>query len=306
MALCLTFGSSACPNLWNCISETGMDIANMLIQNPFWDHTSLFDPLSSQLENPESLPTDVPFAQTKEMSVSIPIDDIGKADIYIDDTIGVALDIGDNANCVSAAIPLAIHTLACPLDPLDEIPREEIISLKKFSAEGRPSELKTVLGWIINSRSLSISLPMDKHNEWCHDINEILASGRVQKSIMEALIGQLNHVAYIMDMLRNFLSRLRMALQRTLLHHFTYLPSCEKEDLKLMLYFLQIAAFKGVSMNNLSFMKATHIYRSDASLHGIGGYNILTGKAWCFQLPVNCRLPTTLNSLEFIAALAAI
>ncbi len=44
----------------------------------------------------------------------------------------------------------------------------------------------------------------------------------------------------------------------------------------------------------------------DASLHGIGGYNILTGKAWCFQLPIDCRLRTTLNSLEFIAVLVAI
>ncbi len=59
-------------------------------------------------------------------------------------------------------------------------------------------------------------------------------------------------------------------------------------------------------MNNLSFRKPNHIYRSDASLHGIGGYSILSGKAWRFHLPVNCRLRTTLNSLEFIACLVAI
>jgi hypothetical protein len=62
-----------------------------------------------------------------------------------------------------------------------------------------------------------------------------------------------------------------MALQHTTIHRFTILRSCEKEDLKLMLYFLQIAALKGVSMNNLSFQKPTHVYCSDASIHGIGG-----------------------------------
>jgi hypothetical protein len=128
MALCLTFGGSACPNLWNCLSESGTDITNMLIQNPFWDHSKLYDPLSSKLDGPESLPIDVPFAQTRTLAVDIPINDIGKADIYIDDTIGVALDLSDNVNRVSATIPLAIHTIARPLDPLDEIPRKEIIS----------------------------------------------------------------------------------------------------------------------------------------------------------------------------------
>lgn len=97
-----------------------------------------------------------------------------------------------------------------------------------------------------------------------------------------------------------------MALQRTSLHRFTCLRACEKDDLILMLHYLKIAAFKGVSMNNLSFRKPTHLYRSDASLHGIGGYNVLSGKAWRFLLPVNCRLRTTLNSLEFIASLVSI
>ncbi len=108
MALRLTFGGSACPNLWNCLSESGADIANMLIQNPFWDHTILFDPISSQLDRPESLPTEAPFAQTKDLAVDIPINDIGKADIYIDGTIGVALDLSNNVNRVSLYLLLLL------------------------------------------------------------------------------------------------------------------------------------------------------------------------------------------------------
>jgi hypothetical protein len=154
MALCLTFGGSPCPNLWNCISETGTDIANMLIQNQFWDHKSIYDNLSTTIQDPESLPDDIAFAQTKELAVNIPTNDIGKADIYIDDTIGVALDKNDNVKRVSAAIPLAIHILSRPLDSLDDIPRKEIISLKKFLAKGRPSKTKTVLGWVLNTRTL--------------------------------------------------------------------------------------------------------------------------------------------------------
>jgi hypothetical protein len=59
-------------------------------------------------------------------------------------------------------------------------------------------------------------------------------------------------------------------------------------------------------MDNLSYRQPTHFYRSDASLFSLGGYNILSGRAWHFQLPVDCRLQTSLNSLEFIAALISI
>jgi hypothetical protein len=68
----------------------------MLIQNPNWDHNSLFDTLSNNIENLECLPNNIPFAQTKALVINIPVNDTGKADIYIDDTIGIALDKNDN------------------------------------------------------------------------------------------------------------------------------------------------------------------------------------------------------------------
>ncbi len=75
---------------------------------------------------------------------------------------------------------------------------------------------------------------------------------------------------------------------RATLHKFTFLRICEKEDLYIMLKFLEIATTEGIPMNNLIYRYPTHIYQSDASLFGLGGYNILSGRAWRFQLPVNC------------------
>jgi hypothetical protein len=65
-------------------------------------------------------------------------------------------------------------------------------------------------------------------------------------------------------------------------------------------------AKKGISMNTLVFRKPTMVLRSDASEFGIGGYNLTTGKAWRYKLPVSLRLQTTLNSLEFIACVITI
>jgi hypothetical protein len=51
--------------------------------------------------------------------------------------------------------------------------------MKKFMAEGRMEERKTILGWNNDSRSLSISLPPDKHTKWVEDIENILTGKRV-------------------------------------------------------------------------------------------------------------------------------
>lgn len=111
MALCLMFGGFPCPHLWTS------ECSKHAIHNPFWDHNSF-------------LSIDTPFVETKSLAISIPINSIGKANIYVNDTIVIALDTDNNVKHVSAAIPLAIYSIARPLDPLDKIPEKEIISLK--------------------------------------------------------------------------------------------------------------------------------------------------------------------------------
>jgi hypothetical protein len=61
-----------------------------------------------------------------------------------------------------------------------------------------------------------------------------------------------------------------------------------------------------ISINNVVFRKPTHIYRSDASDFGVGGYNLVSGKAWRFEFPTHLRLRTSLNSLEFLACIITI
>jgi hypothetical protein len=71
-------------------------------------------------------------------------------------------------------------------------------------------------------------------------------------------------------------------------------------DLHLLLSFLH-SAYEGISMNVLTFRKPTHVFCSDASEFGLGGYNLVSGRAWYFEIPVDCRLRMLLNSLEFLA-----
>jgi hypothetical protein len=50
-----------------------------------------------------------------------------------------------------------------PIDQSDVIPRKDVISIIKFKVESRLEEEKLVLGWIIDTRSLSLALPIEKY-----------------------------------------------------------------------------------------------------------------------------------------------
>lgn len=188
MALRMTFGGAPCPSLWGYISDTLADVCNSLIQNSYWNREKLFDPLSKLLAPPQSLHESLPFQKALPMSVKVPVNDLGKVDIYIDDTIGIIPDFNDNASRVSRAISLAIHALAHPLDPSEKIPRKDIISLNKFATEGQMEQTKVILGWLLNTRWMSISLPTDKQNRWVSDIDKLISAPRVKHKNIETTI----------------------------------------------------------------------------------------------------------------------
>jgi hypothetical protein len=67
---------------------------------------------------------------------------------------------------MAAAIPLAIEVAARPNDPNEPIPRKKMVAEDKLKAEGGLSEMKTILGWLFNFRTLTVSLPEHKYIAW--------------------------------------------------------------------------------------------------------------------------------------------
>jgi hypothetical protein len=209
VALRLTFGGAPCPNLWETCGQPTCDLANELIQNSQWDHSTFFDPLSLQILVPKRLPPNTPFTPALQLAVNIPVNDKGKGDIYIDDTIFVVPDLNDNLERVAKAAPLAINTIARPVSIYKPIPRKSLISSKKFLAEASFEESKTVLGWIINTRSLTIHLPRNKFLAWSSSIDKIISNQTTSSKELHSIEGRLNHTAYILSPMRHFLSQIR-------------------------------------------------------------------------------------------------
>jgi hypothetical protein len=84
------------PQNWNYLPEPIIDIANRLILNREWDHKIFYDPISETIGHPAELPEIMPFVQAKPLIIDISTNNIGKADLYIDDNIITSLGINGN------------------------------------------------------------------------------------------------------------------------------------------------------------------------------------------------------------------
>ena len=304
MALRLTFGGKPCPSEWGSISEPVADLATDLLNCRDWDPTSFRTPQQHLLPTPSPLPDDIPFAPARETFVSIPAEDNGKVDCYIDDKLAMGLDLPGAIPRLENCILLALHIFFRPLSPVEPLPREEAAATAKLKAEGGLEEIKTFLGWVYNTRTLRISLPDHKFKAWSKDLESLLSSKTTTASSLESTIGRLNHVGYLIPTARHFLSRLRKLQKKAQFRRHTPIPNLVLEDIKLWGDFLR-KANEGISMNLITFRKPTHTYRSDACEHGLGGFSE-QGFAWRWEIPQKLRGRAHINLLEFLASIVCI
>ena len=299
-----TFGGSAFPALWSCYSEILCDLSNDLIRCPAWDHTTLTAPIQHLLPAPLRFESPEPFAPAMEMAVDIPFNDEGLAECYLDDIPPVCVDIGQNAERCAAALPLALHILGRPVTTSEPIPRDDLLSVKKTLGEGQMAEQRVVLGWLYNTRTLRIELTSEKRLRWDADISSHLSRKSIRTEDLDSTVGRLGHVGGMLPASRHFLSRLRSAVYhaKSRNHSWIRLQAAAKDDLRLFQRLL-VRAQQGISMNNIVYRKPTHLYRSDASGQGMGGYSILSGLAWRYSLPSDILDFITLNTLEFLGCL---
>ena len=87
-------------------------------------------------------------------------------------------------------------------------------------------ETKVVLGWLLNSHTLTISLPLDKHKRWVNELKLLISASKVSQKALESSLGRLNHVAGIYPSMRHFLGRLYNANYRASeIPGLVYLPT---------------------------------------------------------------------------------
>ena len=174
VALRPTFGGAPNPSQWSDVSETGVDLANDLVRRDDWDPAEWFAPqqpllLSDKAVDCDSgkIADDEPFRQAAGMLVTYPTDEVGPMfECYLDDLFGVSRE--RDRKRMEAVLPLVLHLIERPVfDGVPEsLPRDALIAVSKFLAEAKASESKVILGWEVNTRRMTVSLPQDKHRAW--------------------------------------------------------------------------------------------------------------------------------------------
>ena len=200
----LPFGARCGPSVSSDVSESIFGLATDILHDTSWNPNDLHSPHKDTLQPPEFAPPEEPFSRAKPLAIHIPLRET-MTDGYIDDAITFAVQLALNILRAQNALPLSVYTIFKPASPPELNIREDPLSLRKLEGDGTPSEEKIVLGWPLNTRSLSIHLPMDKAQYWITEIKQILRPNyRVKSKQMESTIGRLNRIGYILPHARYF------------------------------------------------------------------------------------------------------
>jgi hypothetical protein len=302
----LSFGGSACPSEWCVISETITDLANRILNDKDWGPRDLFPDLIHRVPESKKLSDDTPYKEAKPLLVDIPIERVGKADVYIDDVCTVGILSPESEPRLKSAVLLAMETVGRPISNKEPLPRDPLPSIDKLLSEADLSEEKCLLGWVLNTRDLSIRLHTEKYTRWKSEVEAIIAAkGVTTKKILEVTLGRLNHASTILPMARHFLCRLSFATSKAEYYKRVYLKQTVIDDLKLWIHFLE-KLHNGISMNLITFRPPDRIIWTDACEYGLGGFSIPLGRAWTFAIPEAMRHRAHINILEFLAVLIGI
>ena len=305
IALRLPFGGSPCPSEFCLVSDIITDIINDLMACEDWSPEKVRSEYVHKIPPPSKLPSDVPFAQA--LPTSVPNLEGAKcsADVFIDDIITVGVDVKDNLERLKAGPCTVMHALAHNSDQPTPVPRQDFIAEDKNDAEGAPEEVKVVLGWELNSRELTITLPQHKFVAWNTQLKSFLTRKTANAKDLQSILGRLETLATIIPMMGHFLNNIRHAeIQATASGKNHALNKRTKADFKLAEKFL-IRARAGVNLNLITFRKPNLIYINDACEHGIGGF-ATHGRAWSWVIPEALRGRAHINLLEFMAQLVSI
>ena len=300
----LSFGGSACPSVCCNITEIIADLTNDILDNEAWHPNVVQSSEQHLVPSPIRLQDDLPYEPALPTMLLPNPKPNGTADVFIDDIIVLFIDSEETTSRAPSALPLAIQIFERPIVKTEIIPREGLLAKNKLAAEGAPSEIKIILGWEFNLRALTVHLPSDKHTLWSQDISKLMFSRRCTKSELQQLVGRLIHASTMIPLSRFYLGRFYKKIYQVKYNKsIIYMNNLDITLLQLWQKFLTKAR-SGINLNLLSYRYPTNITLSDSCPTGMGGYSLLSGNAWRFDLSYTKNLSN--NHLEFLASVVTI
>ena len=89
--------------------------------------------------------------------------------------------------------PPGLDTVSRPVQADKPLLRDAMLAIEKALAEGTLAEIQIILGGLIDTHRLLISLPPEKFNWWIAELNAVLnmaqRNGRLHHRDLEPLLG---------------------------------------------------------------------------------------------------------------------
>ena len=236
LPLTLPMGWTNSPPFFSTATETVADIANRRLLRPH-----LHEPLH-RLEGIANSPPqdrapllaadptcsrDLPTARDPNLGSSRRRR-LHAVEIYVDDFIAAAQGNHNALQRIRRVLSLCIDDVFRPLDHLDAAARKEPISVKKLKqGDAQWSTVKDVLGWIINTKTMTIHLTSRRTSRLRTLLFQHYPRQRKRATIRDwqQLLGELRSMTLALPGARHLFSILQHTLQQTPANHLIKLTA---------------------------------------------------------------------------------
>lgn len=282
LPLVLPMGWQNSPPLFCSATETIADVANRrLLQH--------HQPPGHRLEHVADTPPEplsLPVASRSTLPPSVPVPDRpdphlalarrrAKAwvDVYMDDFIGVAQGTPKHLAWVRRVLFDSIDDIFRPLQPGDLAERQEPISVKKLAqGDAAWATSKTVLGWLLDTQSQTITLPPRRHQRLL-DLLDSYPRRRSKIPFTEwrKTLGELRSMSLALPGARGLFSLLQQALSHPTADQRVRLTACIHDILDDLRHILAALQDRPTRIAELVPLPPTLLGAHDAAGHGAGG-----------------------------------
>ena len=233
LPLALPMGWTQSPPYFSAVTETIADLANLRIFQRRRSPPHRLDDLADSLSmDTIALPTTPPpFAHsvpTPGINPDLPLHSrrLATVDVFVDDFIAAAQGPAATLTNLRRTLMHSIDAVFRPLTPQDPPLRTEPISVSKLlKGDACWSTCKKILGWVIDTVGMTITLPA-RRLQRLHDLLASIPSTRKRMALHTyyQLLGELRSMALALPGARGLFSHLQVALKSSAAHRIRLTP----------------------------------------------------------------------------------
>jgi len=273
--LALPMGWTSSPPFFCAATETIADITNIALATMVTWPPHRLEPMAELLP----IPVTPPATSHQLLGISTGKKHTGTpgplawSDVFVDDHLALAQGTIEHRQHVRRTLLHSIDRIFRPLAASDSPSRQEPVSLKKLAAgDGQWSTTKTILGWVIDTVAMTITLPPHRAAR-LHAILEMIPRHRSRIAVRQwhQLLGELRSMMMALPGSRGLFSTLQEAFSHREKHNRLRLNTATHDFLDDFRWLAQDLTGRPTRIQELVPQPPTYIGSCDASGQGMGG-----------------------------------